>query len=234
MKKYKSAGKYLNFLTNSISNKFNTKNGLNQISFIKNDKFSYEDYKKIQTEGNTEKIDEIFETEENIRILSNYLKLNLNYIRFGLCHGTRQGKEQEWFSKYLDVKVLGTEISETATSFPNTIQWDFHDIKDEWVNSIDFIYSNSLDHSYDGKYCLRQWFKCLRKSGICIINGTTLHSPMYCTKLDPFGFTQEGLASLIDELSEESGVQIETILYGKANSNKHNIKEWYYFMIRKI
>jgi hypothetical protein len=87
----------------------------------------------------------------------------------GICHGTRNGSEQVNFSKYLKIPVIGTDISDTATQFANTIQWDFHDIKDEWVNNIDFIYSNSLDHSYDPIYCLRQWFKCLKLGGICIL-----------------------------------------------------------------
>ena len=234
MKKYGSSVKYLTFLRNVISNKLSTTKGLRQIKYLQDGKFSYEEYKKTQTEGNKEKIDEVFEIEENIKMLSNHLKSNLNDIKFGLCHGTRTGKEQEWFRKYLNTEVLGTEISDTATSFPNTIQWDFHDVKDEWIESVDFIYSNTLDHSYDAKLCLKQWFKCLRKSGICIINCTTTHSPLYVTKLDPFGFTKDGLRNLINELVEESGVKIEAILEGKKNSDKKFISDWNYFIIRKI
>jgi len=206
---------------------------LHQIKFLKNGKFAYEDYKKIQIEGNKEKIDFVFENEENIKMLSNYLRNNLNCIRFGLCHGTRRGNEQKWFSKYLNAKVIGTEISDTATMFPNTIQWDFHDVKDEWISTVDFIYSNSLDHTYDAKYCLKQWFRCLKKNGICIINGTTSHSPWYCEKLDPFGFTKNGLKLLINELADECSVKIEEILQ-VTNDPKNSSFKCFYFIVKKL
>jgi len=206
---------------------------IHQIKFLKNGKFAYEDYKKIQTAGNKRKIDYVFESEENIKMLSDYLRNNLNDIRFGLCHGTRRGNEQKWFSKYLNAEVIGTEISDTATTFPNTIQWDFHDVKDEWIGNVDFIYTNSLDHSYDAKYCLKQWFRCLKKNGICIINGTTSHSPWYCEKLDPFGYTKSGLKSLINELADECSVKIEEIPEGQITVKK-GFSEWFYFIVKKL
>jgi len=140
--------KYVEILIRSIPNIINTENGINILK-DKNQKFDYNKYKKIQIEGNKAKLDEVFEIENNIKMISSYLKNNLSEINFGICHGTRRGKEQEWFRKYLNTNIIGTEISHTATQFPHTIQWDFHEIKDEWVDSVDFIYSNSLDHSYD-------------------------------------------------------------------------------------
>ena len=71
------------------------------------------------------------------------------------CHGTRQGFEQKWFSKNLECKVIGTEISDNANDYKNTIEWDFHNVKKEWIGSVDFIYSNALDHSYDPNKCLK-------------------------------------------------------------------------------
>ena len=70
-------------------------------------------------------------------------------VSFGLCHGTRRGFEQkqikEEFSKRgKDVNVIGTEISDTANQFESTIEWDFHNVHPDWVNNVDFIYSNSL------------------------------------------------------------------------------------------
>jgi len=196
---------------------------------------NYDEYKKIQVQGNKEKLNNQFEYEENIQMLSNYLKENLDEIKFGLCHGTRQGKEQEWFTKYLanNTKVLGTEISDTATQFPNTIKWDFHEVKDEWINNVDFIYSNSLDHSYDATHCLKQWFRCLRKGGICIINGSSANRPYFSYKLDPFGFTKDGLGKMIGKLSKECSVKIETFLDGVlVKKKKYNV--WYYCIIRKV
>lgn len=217
----------------SISNVLKTKDGINQIRYEKNGKFDYEEYKRIQIEGNKEKLDEVFKIEENIEMLSTFLKKNLSDIKFGICHGTRRGKEQEWFRKYLGAEVIGTEISDTINQFPNTIQWDFHKVKDEWIENVDFIYSNSLDHSYDVKFCLKQWFKCLRKGGICIVNGSTANLPYFINKLDPFGFTKEGLLNLINKLAGECNVKIDSVLQGKPNPKKL-YKGWYYCMVKKI
>lgn len=149
--------------------------------------FDYEHYRKVQTEGNRRKIEKVWVREPNIKFLSDYIKsLGLNPT-FGICHGTRRGKEQEWFRKYLDAEVIGTEISDTATEFPNTIQWDFHDVKPEWIDSVDFIYSNSFDHSYDPESCLSGWMSCVKPGGICILEHSTLHSPSGANELDPFG-----------------------------------------------
>ena len=87
-----------------------------------------------------------------------------------MCHGTRNGSEQISFKQALkktghEVNILGTEISDTATQFPNTIQWDFHNVKEEWKGSVCFIYSNSLDHSYDPVLCLRSWMSCIKDGG---------------------------------------------------------------------
>jgi len=125
--------------------------------------------------------------EENIAFLSEYIK-NLKILpKFGICHGTRRGKEQEWFRKYLNCEVIGTELSDTATSFPYTIHWDFHNSKPEWKDSVDFIYSNSFDHSYDPQKCLNVWMSCIRKGGVCILEHSTQHGIKGASELDPFG-----------------------------------------------
>tara|TARA_B100000929_G_scaffold97620_2_gene76682 strand:+ start:12079 stop:12669 length:591 start_codon:yes stop_codon:yes gene_type:complete len=182
---------------------------------------NYDLYVRNQTEINKKKLDRVFEYKENIQMLSEYLKNKTSKIEFGLCHGTRRGKEQEWFKKYLgnDVKILGTEISDTATQFPDTIQWDFHKIKDEWINNVDFIYSNSLDHSYDIKFCIQQWIKCLKKGGICIINCSTGHSSLSCGKADISAFSKKNLVELIDRDTKE--VEVIDVLKGRK-------KKWYY------
>lgn len=155
----------------------------------------YEDYRKAQIEGNIKKIDRLWVSEENIRQLSEYLKKEVPSLKFGICHGTRRGKEQEWFRKYLGIEVIGTEISPTASQFPHTIEWDFHDVKEEWVGATDFIYSNSFDHSYKPEACLDAWMSCLKKGGVCILEWSNGHTEP--TKLDPFGGSIEDYKKLI-------------------------------------
>ena len=167
-------------------------------------KFDYESYRSTQIEGNHQKINNVWVIRENIDFLSDYLKKNLQTISSGICHGTRRGYEQLWFRENLGCDVIGTEISDTATQFPYTIQWDFHDIKPEWLEAFDFIYSNSLDHSYKPEICIQNWMRCLKKHGICIIEHTSLHSPEGATKLDPFGATIEYMPYLISQWGRRS------------------------------
>lgn len=153
----------------------------------KNGDFDYQKYKEVQVAGNKRKIESVWVQEENIKFLADYISKTKRNADFGICHGTRRGKEQEWFMKYLNNKVIGTEISDNAKDFPHTIQWDFHEVKEEWINNVDFIYSNSLDHSYDPEKCLNAWMSCLKPGGICIIEHSSVDTPDFTSDLDPFG-----------------------------------------------
>ena len=113
-----------------------------------------------------------------------------------ICHGIRNGAELKYFKNYLVVEIIGTEISPTATRFSDTIQWDFHDVKKEWENSFDFIYSNSFDHSYNPEHCIQQWMSCLKKDGACFLEHSL--SDVKASKLDPFGATFHGMHKLIN------------------------------------
>jgi hypothetical protein len=149
--------------------------------------FDYARYRKVQEAGNVRKIEGVWVLEENIAFLANYLKQTIGPPKFGICHGTRRGMEQQWFRKYLGCEVIGTEISKTATEFPHTIQWDFHEVKPEWIGAVDFIYSNSFDHSYDPEKCLNTWMSCVRLGGVCILEHSGAHEPSGADELDPFG-----------------------------------------------
>ena len=83
-----------------------------------------------------------------------------------ICHGTRNGSEQNYFNKvYGDIEIIGTEISETADQFNMTVQHDFHEQKEEWVEHFDILYSNSFDHSYDPWKCIKTWGNQLKPGG---------------------------------------------------------------------
>ena len=160
--------------------------------------FDYERYRKIQQEGNLRKIQETWATEENIQFLADYIRAEIGTPTFGICHGTRRGEEQTWFRKRLSCEVIGTEISDTASDFPHTVHWDFHEENPEWSNRADFVYSNSLDHSYDPKTCLNVWIKSLKIGGLCILeHDHHEHSPNAQNELDPFGVDIVVMAYLI-------------------------------------
>jgi hypothetical protein len=157
-------------------------------SFLRDDgSFDYERYLQVQVKGNKRKISHVWVIEENIAFLSSYIKNIIPSPQFGICHGSRRGKEQEWFRKYLGCEVIGTEISDTAADFPYTLHWDFHNVRPEWIDSVDFIYSNSFDHSYDPAKCLNGWMSCIKKGGICVIEHSSGHGPSGASRLDPFG-----------------------------------------------
>jgi hypothetical protein len=162
-----------------------------------NGRFDYEKYRNIQIEGNKRKLDAVWVVRENVEAVADYLERTIAPINFGICHGTRRGKEQEWFREILQCEVIGTEISDSATQFPHTIQWDFHEVKPEWLDAVDFIYSNSFDHSYDPERCLSAWMSCVREGGLCVLEHSSLHGPRGATQLDPFGAELQVMPYLI-------------------------------------
>jgi hypothetical protein len=167
---------------------------------------SYEDYVSAQVEANVRKIENSYVDPNSLGGLVNHLYTEyLLKPKQIICHGTRRGLEQQYFldickSLGLTTTVIGTEISHTATDYPNTIQWDFHNVKDEWVNSIDIVYSNSFDHSYKPTECLDTWMSCLSDDGVCVLEYSDIcdnESKVGVT--DPFGATLEEYKDFISE-----------------------------------
>jgi SAM-dependent methyltransferase len=147
----------------------------------------YERYRSNQIEANLRKINRSYAQQENIQYAAELLKSRLGTISNGICHGTRRGLEQKWFREYLGADVFGTEISHTAKEFENTIQWDFHEVKPEWLGAFDFIYSNSFDHSFDPERCINSWMSCLRVGGVCVIEHSEHNGIWAADARDPFG-----------------------------------------------
>lgn len=165
---------------------------------------NYNEYIEAQVEANIRKNKNSYVDSVSLEKVINYIVKNFNFSpSFILCHGTRQGFEQKYikeeFEKHkIHVEVIGTEISHTATNFENTIQWDFNFSKEEWINNVDMIYSNSFDHCYNARKCLDTWMSCLKKTGICILE----YSPICdtrSTKSDPFSASLNEYKTLIKE-----------------------------------
>jgi hypothetical protein len=129
---------------------------------------NYNKYVEAQVRKNVAKLNNVWVRKEEIKIICKKIK-RIPGVFFGICHGVRNAWEVQKFREILNINVIGTDISPTILEFPNSIQWDFHKIKDEWIDNVDFIYSNSFDHSYDPSLCLDQWMKCIKKDGLCFI-----------------------------------------------------------------
>jgi hypothetical protein len=133
---------------------------------------SYKDYVKAQIKKNVKKLNNVWVREEEINIICKKINNTIKNASFGICHGVRNTWEVIQFRQKLGINVIGTDISPTINYFPtgHSIEWDFHKIKNEWIDNVDFIYSNSFDHSYDPTLCLDMWMKCIKKNGLCFIH----------------------------------------------------------------
>jgi len=159
---------------------------------------SNREYETTQIRGNIRKESQVWAQEEDIKFLANYIQRGNKNVRNGLCHGTRNGAEQTFFLKYMkgNVEVLGTEISPTASRYPNTIEWDFHNVKPEWLGKYDFIFSNALDHSHSPELCIKNWISCLNPLGGVLIVEWSMNN-VNVDSLDPFGATLAGIKRMI-------------------------------------
>ncbi|MBT8040243.1 MAG: hypothetical protein KJN78_08375 [Gammaproteobacteria bacterium] len=225
-----SAARRFGYEFKKIGERIDTEDGYQIYRYYDGDgHFDYEKYKAAQTRANQKKLANVWVREENIEFLSNYTRETVGEPAFGICHGTRRGKEQEWFIKYLGCEVIGTEISDTAADFPHTIQWDFHEVKPEWVDRTDFIYSNSLDHSYDPDKCLNAWMSCLTPAGICILEHSSGHERAH--EVDPFGAHISQMPSLILDWGRGRFSVREII---DAPSMKSSLKYMKYIIIQRV
>jgi len=165
---------------------------------------SYEEYVAAQVEGNVRKINNSYVDPISIGMLVEHL--HTKYLlkpELVLCHGTRRGLEQEYFKNSFESfgvypTVIGTEISHTANQYPNTIQWDFHNVKDEWVGNVGLVYSNSFDHSYKPVDCLDAWMSCLSVDGKCVIEYSEVCDTK-SGKTDPFAATLNEYRDFIED-----------------------------------
>lgn len=172
----------------------------------------YDTYRRVQEQGNKQKLCAQYVQKGHIFFLAAYVLKAIDPVQFALCHGVRRGKEQGWFRRKLrGAEVIGTDISETAKDFPNTVQWDFHEPNPAWAGRADFVYSNSWDHSFDPSRALRVWAETLRPGGLLLLDHTRGHLPASASALDPFGATEEALQALVDSATFGLGRHVETL-----------------------
>jgi hypothetical protein len=158
---------------------------------------SYRQYARIQKKKNARCIDRTWATPAEMQVIADHVRAHLPDARFALCHGAKHGWEVEELRARLGIEVLGTDISPSAAKFAHVVQWDFHEVKDEWIGRADFIYSNALDHSYDPDRCLAAWTRCLRPRGLLFIEWSEWHGEEHSTPDDPFGASLEEYRAMI-------------------------------------
>lgn len=150
---------------------------------------SYEQYREIQVRHNRRKVERVWADEGTLSRLCDELRKAMPEKRQlrGICHGTRNGFEQRFLADHAGFDVIGTEISDTAERFDRTVQWDFHDVNDEWLAVFDFVYTNALDHAYDPALAIETWLNQLSADGVLALEITEANGPGESSKVDPFG-----------------------------------------------
>jgi len=207
--------------------KINTTDRLFKIYKYKN----YDEYKKTQIFFNKQKINKVWADENTLKIVSNFLKENIKSEKIkGLCHGSRNGFEQKCFINEIpNAEVIGTDISETANDYDNSIVHDFHDEKKDWIENFDFVYSNSLDQSYDPEKALNTWINQVKKDRYVIIEHSDQHGVISSGKMDPFGVEANFFPYL---LTEWFGHKISLKIIKSIKKNKNDAPV-YFFIMRK-
>jgi hypothetical protein len=161
---------------------------------------SREEYAQIQIKTNQAKLNKVWVKDQQLETLAAYITEHISRPTFGICHGARNGHEVNWLARNLKHPVIGTDISPTANQFPNMRQWDFHEIVPEWTGRAAWIYTNSLDHSYDPAKALKAWADSLRPDGMIFLHWSPEHNQDFGNGgADCFQASLKGYQDLVKE-----------------------------------
>jgi hypothetical protein len=162
---------------------------------------NYDEYRQTQVAANKHKFGDVFAEISVLRRIAAHFRGSGAASGLGLCHGVRNGYEVVRLRRFLPgVDIIGTDISDTAAGIPNCIVWDMHVVKPEWRDAVDFMYSNSWDHTYDPDLLFARWSECISPSGRLYLAYTALHSErgvVETSKSDPFGCSLDELIKIV-------------------------------------
>lgn len=156
-----------------------------------------EAYRQEQIRANKEKLNWVWADERTLEVIAK--DIEAHGLTNGICHGARNGFEVGWFNKRLNNHTMGTDISETASKFPNMVTHDFHEERPEWIGAWDFVYTNSLDQAFEPRKALATWADQLTADGRIYIEHTMQHSAAGASAMDPFGAHPMALPYLLFE-----------------------------------
>ena len=200
---------------------------------------SYEQYKEAQIKLNKKKLNLVWADEKTLKKVADIIKEAISEQNeeknkiFGICHGARNGFEQKFLkSEIPNSDIIGTDISETVLEFEDSVHWDFHDEKKEWLEKFDFVYSNSLDQSWKPKLALSSWLNQIKLNGIIILEHSIYHSPEHADEGDPFGVRPTVMPYILTDWFGHQ-ISVSHCILEKKNVFSSNIKVWL-FIIKKI
>lgn len=222
-------------MANSLANKFGhvvVSEG-STVDYILHEYSSYEEYRDTQIKYNKKKLREVWADETTLGRVAEVLEKRFppTHKISGLCHGSRNGFEQGYFnSRDKRYEVTGTDISDTASDFESSVQWDFHDVNPDWVSFFDFVYSNSLDQSWQPKQAVTTWLNQLNDNGVLIIEHTQAHGPEGASQMDPFGVKPTVLPYV---LTMWFGAQI-SISHSVAKKSNWDFDAWLFVISKNV
>lgn len=126
----------------------------------------------------------------------------------GITHGSRNGLETVLLEQFLNQRVVGTDISSSASFFPNLIQHDMNESLHPRIHngSVGFVFSNSWDHSNSPQKMFHNWISILVPQSGCLILEKQDSSGRTTTTSDPFAADDNELIALVEEVSRSSSL----------------------------
>lgn len=200
------------------------------VDFYLHEYDSYEQYREIQIRFNKKKLSWVWADAQTLNLVADIVQREVDSEKvLGICHGTRNGFEQKHFNDgFPNFEVIGTDISDTASDYPNSVVWDFHDRNEEWLGKFDFVYSNSLDQGWKPREALKQWLAQIHRDGVVVIEHTEGHGPTGASEMDPFGVRPHAMPYVI---AEWFGHQV-SVSFEKCVKDNNGHAAWL-FVIRK-
>ena len=169
-----------------------TRNRTKDLVYIHQYDGGYDQYRDMQVFTNKRKLTQVWADDGTLAAVARFLAdrgvtgKGSAGVR-GICHGARNGYEVAKLRELTGAEVIGTDISDTATQFPNMVVWDFHQINPDWLGAFDFVYTNSLDQAMQPDKALASWAGQLKPGGCIFIEHTMGHSAQGASEMDPFG-----------------------------------------------
>lgn len=191
----------------------------------------YKQYRDLQVHHNKRKLDHVWADDTTLtRIADDIRQRGLSGT--GICHGARNGFEVEFFKEALSGPIIGTDISETATEFPDMVVWDFHEENPEWLGKFDFVYTNSLDQAMDPQRAVANWVGQLNPEGRVYIEHTMSHSTTGASEMDPFGAHPFAMPYLFFQWGRGL-YSLENILEVEAKEN-NGLRAWVFVLAPQV
>jgi len=169
------------------------------------DLYKYKNYAEYVESQNTAfhlKHSRNWVTDIELGIIADYIIQKYGTPKFVICHGARNGYEVLSLGGFFgrDTTIIGTDIGEWAEKIEYMIRHDFHDMREEWRDKVDLIYSNSLDHAWDPELAIKTWLSCLTKDGLLLVHWANSHKKGNAKSVDCFIATWDEYNEMLGRL----------------------------------